>query len=66
MAQNNNNGSKKVVKKAIPSIIKQQKVNYPKPEFNYLEIFPTFNHIFNVYHTKPHNQALLDIPLIMK
>ncbi len=65
--ENNLNGSSKKGKKpASTSIVKQPKVIYPKPEFNYLEVYPTFNHIFNVFYTKPEGQAVLDIPLVMR
>jgi hypothetical protein len=39
---------------------------YALPAFNYLEIYPTFNHIFSVMYTKAEHQALLDIPMIMR
>ena len=38
----------------------------PKPQFDYLSVYPTFNHIFSVMYTKPTSQAILDIPILMK
>jgi hypothetical protein len=38
----------------------------PKPEFDYLTVYPSFNHIFSVMYLKPVNQALNDIPNIMR
>ncbi len=45
---------------AIPKIIR------PKPDFNYLSVYPTFNHIFSVMYLKPVHQALNDIPNLMR
>ena len=42
-----------------------QKPIRPKPEFDYLSVYPTFNHIFSVMYLKPQSQAVLGIPLIM-
>jgi len=59
--KNRNQTPKKIVSPQI-----NPKFNHPLPDFNYLDIYPTFNHIFSVSYCKPINQALQDIPLIMK
>lgn len=45
-----------------------QKINFlrPKPDFNYLDVYPSFNHIFSVMYLKPTSQALNEIPNIMR
>lgn len=45
---------------AIPKPIR------PKPEFDYLSIYPTFNHIFSVTYMKSQMQANSEIPNIMR
>ena len=39
---------------------------YAIPTFNYLEIYPSFNHIFSVMYTKAEHQAIQDVPGIMR
>jgi hypothetical protein len=58
-------------KRVLPKRISAAAVAPPKPlhalpTFNYLEIYPTFNHIFSVMYTKAEHQAIQDIPSIMK
>lgn len=49
-----------------PIIQAPAKILYVLPNFNYLEVYPSFNHIFSVMYTKAEHQALLDIPNIQK
>ena len=64
---------KKVVdfhkKKTVPkrtTIVAPPKPLYVRPDFNYLQVYPTFNHIFSVMYTKSEHQAVQDIPGIMR
>lgn len=52
--------NKKNTKPSIPKIV------YAKPEFDYLQIYPSFNHIFSIMYLKPIHQATSDIPNIMR
>lgn len=38
----------------------------PKPDFDYLSVYPTFNHIFSVMYLKPQSQALSEIPNLLR
>jgi len=55
-----------VTKRPTPATIAPLRPLYAKPTFNYLEIYPTFNHIFSVMYTKAEHQAIQDIPAIMR
>lgn len=57
---------RKVTKKPVMAIMNPPKPLFALPTFNYLEIYPTFNHIFSVMYTKSEHQAIMDVPLIMK
>lgn len=62
-----NDHNKRVMPKRPPlPIMAPQRPLYSLPAFNYLEVYPTFNHIFSVMYTKAEHQALQDIPMIMK
>lgn len=54
--------NKKVAEAAPQKIISVR----PRPEFDYLSVYPSFNHIFSVMYLKPVHQALNDIPNIMR
>ena len=62
----NDHNKRKVPKRASAVVVAPQKHLYALPSFNYLEIYPTFNHIFSVMYTKTEHQALMDIPAIIK
>ena len=55
-----------VTKRPAPAIINPPKPLYARPTFNYLDVYPTFNHIFSVMYTKAEHQAIQDIPAIMR
>lgn len=53
-------------KRASAPVVAPPKPLYVLPTFNYLEVYPTFNHIFSVMYTKAEHQAIQDIPSIMR
>ncbi len=53
-------------KKPAPALLAPARSLHHLPDFPYLEIYPTFNHIFSVMYTKAEHQALQDVPLMMK
>ena len=53
-------------KRPSAAIIYPPKPLYALPDFNYLDIYPTFNHIFSVMYTKAEHQAIQDVPTIMR
>jgi hypothetical protein len=55
-----------VPKRSSAAVVAPSKPLYVLPDFNYLEIYPTFNHIFSVMYTKAEHQAIQDIPNIMR
>lgn len=62
----NDHNKRKMPKRASAIVMAPARHLYALPTFNYLEIYPTFNHIFSVMYTKAEHQALMDIPAIMK
>ena len=60
------NHKKRVAPKRPSAVVHPPKPIYAVPEFNYLEVYPTFNHIFSVMYTKAEHQAIQDIPSIMR
>jgi hypothetical protein len=62
----NDHNKRKIPKRASAMVVAPPKHLYALPTFNYLQIYPTFNHIFSVMYTKAEHQALMDIPAIMK
>ena len=62
----NHHRKKAAPKRPSAAIIYPPKPIYALPDFNYLDIYPTFNHIFSVMYTKAEHQAIQDVPGIMR
>jgi hypothetical protein len=62
----NDHNKRTMPKKPPMPIVAPPKPLHALPAFNYLEIYPSFNHIFSVMYTKAEHQALQDIPMIMR